>query len=203
MTLLDRLARAVDAPASDGMLAGDDVGEVATHATSATQATRATPAAVLVAVVRRPEPGLLLTVRTDTLRHHAGQVAFPGGRVEDGEGVAAAALREAWEEVALRPADVAILGLGDVYRTVTGFAVTPVIAAIPADLPLVAQASEVADIFEVPLAHVVDPANQKLRHVDWNGASRAYYEIAWGERRIWGATAAMIVNLSRRLGQVR
>ena len=190
MTILDRLARGVSDGPADFLLGGDD---------AATPGGAATPAAVLVAVVDRPEPGLLLTMRTDTLRHHAGQIAFPGGRVETGETAREAALREAQEEVGLDPRDVRIVGTADPYRTVTGFQVTPVLALIPPDLPLVPSDGEVAALFEVPLAFVTDPANQAMRSVEWNGRQRSYYEIQWGERRIWGATAAMIVNLSRRL----
>ncbi|HEU4968896.1 CoA pyrophosphatase [Sphingomonas sp.] len=158
-----------------------------------------TPAAVLVAVTDRAEPGLILTRRTETLRRHAGQVAFPGGRIDPGEDAVAAALREANEELALPPACVELVGPADRYVTVTGFQVTPVIGVVPPDLPLTPSAAEVADWFEVPLAFVLDPAHHLEREVDWQGRRRRYYEIMWNERRIWGATAAMIVNLARRL----
>jgi 8-oxo-dGTP pyrophosphatase MutT (NUDIX family) len=158
-----------------------------------------TPAAVLVAVTDRPEPGVILTQRTETLRRHAGQVAFPGGRLDAGEDAVAAALREAEEEIALPRSAVEVVGPADRYVTVTGFQVTPVIGVVPPDLPLVAAAAEVADWFEVPLAHLLDPENHQEREVDWQGSRRRYYEIPWAGRRIWGATAAMIVNLSHRL----
>lgn len=160
-------------------------------------------AAVLVAVVDRPRPGLILTLRPETMRTHSGQVAFPGGRIDpDDADAIAAALREAEEEIALPPGAVEVVGLADRYRTVTGFCVTPVVGIVPPDLPLVPLEAEVADVFEVPLDHVLDPANQQIRTAHWRGADRTYYEIVWGERRIWGATAAMIVNLSRRLEPV-
>lgn len=158
-----------------------------------------TPAAVLVAVTNRPEPGLILTQRTETLRKHAGQVAFPGGRIDPGEDAIAAALREAEEEIALPRAQVQVIGEVDRYVTVTGFQVTPVIGVIPPDLPLMPSAIEVADWFEAPFDFLLDPENHEEREVDWQGRRRRYYEIMWNERRIWGATAAMIVNLSRRL----
>lgn len=158
-----------------------------------------TPAAVLVAVTDRAEPGVILTRRTETLRRHAGQVAFPGGRIDPGEDAIAAALREAEEEIALPRDRVELVGPADRYVTVTGFQVTPVIGVVPPDLPLIPSAAEVADWFEAPLAFVLDPANHLEHEVDWQGRRRRYYEILWNERRIWGATAAMIVNLARRL----
>lgn len=159
----------------------------------------ATPAAVLVAVTDRPEPGVILTKRTETLRRHAGQVAFPGGRLDPGEDAVTAALREAMEEVALPPDRVAVVGEADRYRTGTGYEVTPVLGVVPPDLTLVASEAEVAAVFEVPLAFLLDRANHRLHAGEWHGAVRHYYEIAWGDRRIWGATAAMIVNLAARL----
>lgn len=158
-----------------------------------------TPAAVLMAVVDRAEPGLILTVRTATLRHHAGQIAFPGGRIESGETAEQAALREADEEIGLAPSLVRIVGTADLYSTVTGFAITPVLGVVPPDLSLVARDGEVAEWFEVPLAFVTDPANQMRKTVEWQGGPRSYWEIEWAGRRIWGATAGMIANLSRRL----
>jgi len=162
-----------------------------------------TPAAVLVAVVDRPDPTVVLTLRPDTLRQHAGQVAFPGGRIDPGDdGPIGAALREAQEEIALPPEEVEVIGLADRYRTITGYDVTPVIGVIPPGLPLEPQPSEVAAIFEAPLDFLLRPEHQQVRSVMWQGRERSYYEILWEDRRIWGATAAMIVNLSRRLALV-
>jgi len=162
-----------------------------------------TPAAVLVPIVERPEPGVLLTLRPDTLRQHAGQIAFPGGRIDPtDDGPVAAALREAEEEIALPPDAVEIVGTADPYRTITGYEVTPVIGVVAPDLPLAPQPGEVAAIFEAPLDYLLRPEHQIVRTVEWRGRERTYYEIMWQERRIWGATAAMIVNLSRRLALV-
>lgn len=158
-----------------------------------------TPAAVLVAVTDRVQPGVILTRRTETLRRHAGQVAFPGGRIDPGEDAIEAALREADEEIALPPRQVEIVGPADRYVTITGFQVTPIIGVIPPDLAITPSAAEVADWFETPLDFLLDPKNHIEREVDWQGHRRRYYEIMWNDRRIWGATAAMIVNLARRL----
>ena len=159
-----------------------------------------TPAAVLVPVVDRPSPTVILTLRPETMRKHAGQISFPGGRIDPGDdGPVAAALREAEEEIGLPPAAVTVIGLADRYRTITGFEVTPVVGIVPPDLPVRAQPGEVAAIFEAPLDFLLDRANHRVRQAEWRGQQRTYYEIMWGERRIWGATAAMIVNLSRRL----
>ena len=160
-----------------------------------------TPAAVLVPVVERPEPGVILTLRPDTMRKHPGQISFPGGRIDPGdESAVAAALREAEEEIGLPRSEVEIVGIADPYVTVTGFEVTPVVGIIAPDLALTPHPGEVAALFEAPLAYLLDPAHQKERAALWRGRERHYYEIEWQGRRIWGATAAMIVNLSRRLG---
>jgi 8-oxo-dGTP pyrophosphatase MutT (NUDIX family) len=158
-----------------------------------------TSAAVLVAVTDRVDPGVILTVRREHLRTHAGQVAFPGGRLDPGEDAVAAALREAHEEITLDPAAVELVATLDPYRTVTGYVVTPVLGVVPPDLPLEPHEHEVADWFEAPLAFLLDPANQQRQSALFRGTTRHYYEINWNNRRIWGATAAMIVNLSRRL----
>ena len=158
------------------------------------------PAAVLVAVVERPEPGVILTLRPETMRKHPGQISFPGGRIDPGDdGPIDAALREAEEEIGLPRESVEIIGIADRYRTVTGFEVTPVVGIVPPGLKLTPHPGEVAAVFEAPLHYLLDPAHQQMRSGQWRGRERHYYEIEWQERRIWGATAAMIVNLSRRL----
>lgn len=156
-------------------------------------------AAVLIAITDRPEPGVILSVRREHLRTHAGQIAFPGGKVDEGEDAIAAALREAHEEILLDPAAAEVVGTLEPYRTVTGFVVTPVVCVIPADIPLEPHEHEVAELFEAPLAFLLDPANQQRRSGLFQSRERHYYEIDWNGRRIWGATAGMIVNLSRRL----
>jgi 8-oxo-dGTP pyrophosphatase MutT (NUDIX family) len=162
------------------------------------------PAAVLVAITDRPAPGLILTERSTALRKHAGQVAFPGGRVDPSDtDEIAGALREAQEEIALPPDRVEVIGISDRYQTFTGFDIVPVLGVIPPDLPLRAQESEVAAWFEVPLAFALDPANRIRREVEYAGAMRPYYEIFWEGRRIWGITAAILANLSHRLGHDR
>lgn len=157
------------------------------------------PAAVLVGVVERTSgPTVLLTRRTDTLRHHAGQIAFPGGRVDRGDrDELAAALREAEEEVGVRHAEVMPLGFLDPYATITGYRVVPVVARIDARYVPRLQASEVAEVFEVPLDFLLDPANSEQVGAEFRGRMRHYWQIHFGRHRIWGATAAMILNLRR------
>lgn len=159
-----------------------------------------TPAAVLIAVVAHDRPTVVFTRRTAHLRAHAGQVALPGGRIDpDDADAVAAALREAHEEIALPPAAVTVIGATDRYATGTGYDITPVIGVVAPGLALVPAAAEVASIFEVPLDFLLDPANHQLRQSDWQGRRRSYYVIAWETHEVWGATAAIIVNLSRRL----
>ncbi|MBD8640863.1 MULTISPECIES: CoA pyrophosphatase [Sphingomonas] len=195
MTLADRLRSALSRGVEPGMilLTGDrdDI--------DLPPGDTLLPAAVLIAVTDRAEPGVILTQRTETMRKHAGQIAFPGGRIDPGEDIVTAALREAEEEIALPRERVTVIGQADTYRTVTGFQVTPVIGVIPPDLVLHPSEAEVANVFEVPLEFLLDSGNHVEASVEWQGHERHYYEIIWNDRRIWGATAAMIVNLRRRL----
>ena len=159
-----------------------------------------TPAAVLVAIVDRTDPTVILTERPKTMRKHPGQISFPGGRIEpEDDGPVGAALREAEEEIGLPRHRVEVIGTADLYRTITGFEVVPVVGVVPAGLSLAPHPGEVADMFEAPLHYLLDPARQIERTVEYQGRERTYYEIEWEGRRIWGATAAMIVNLARRL----
>jgi 8-oxo-dGTP pyrophosphatase MutT (NUDIX family) len=190
VTLAERLRTALSSPPALPLLAGD---------LPETDSREAIPAAVLIAVTDRDEPGVILTVRREDLRTHGGQVAFPGGRIDDGEDVIAAALREAEEELGLNRSAVEVIGPMEPYRTVTGYVVTPVLGVVPPDLPLAPHEPEVADWFEAPLGFLLEPRRQVRQSALFKGRQRHYYEIMWNERRIWGATAAMIVNLSRRL----
>jgi len=188
--LFERLRESLAAQPAEPPLAGD-LPELRAKASN--------EAAVLIAVTDRAEPGVLLTVRREDMRTHAGQIAFPGGRIDLGEDAVDAALREAHEEIVLDPSVVHVVGSIEPYRTVTGYVVTPVVAVVPPDLPLAPHEQEVADWFEAPLAFLLDPQNQRRESALFQGRERHYYEILWNGRRIWGATAAMIVNLSRRL----
>ena len=190
MSLAQRLKAALALPPPSGLLPGDLVELPDAELSSA---------AVLVAITDRAEPGVHFTLRRDNMRSHAGQVAFPGGRIDPGEDVVTAALREAEEEIGLPPAAVELWGAADPYRTVTNFLVTPILGMVPPDLLLFPHEHEVADLFEAPLSFVLDPANQLRMSAEFRGATRHYYQINWNDRRIWGATAAMLVNLTRRL----
>lgn len=159
-----------------------------------------TPAAVLIAITTEASPQLLLTKRTANLSRHPGQIAFPGGRIDpDDAGPVAAALREAEEEVALARHHVDVLGTLEPYETGTGFSILPVVGLVPPGLALVPHEHEVAEVFHVPFAHVIDPSNHELRTGEWQGRSRRFYVIRSGAYEIWGATAGILVNLSRRL----
>lgn len=157
------------------------------------------PAAVLIAVTERDDPGVLLLHRPSNMRAHPGQIAFPGGKIDAGETPTEAALREAHEELGINARDVRIIGTSDVYRTHSGYEITPVLGIIPPDLTIRPNPTEVAQWFEAPVGHVLDPASHVVRDVEWEGGMRQYYEIMWQDHCIWGVTAALIVNLSRRL----
>jgi 8-oxo-dGTP pyrophosphatase MutT (NUDIX family) len=158
-------------------------------------------AAVLVPIVHRePEATLLLTVRTGGLRAHAGQIAFPGGRIDAGDaGPEAAALREAEEEIGLSPDYVEALCLGPDYLTGSGYHVAPVLAIVRPDFRLRLNPAEVADVFEVPLSFVMDPANHRTATRFWQGADRIFLEMPWEDRHIWGITAGILRVLYERL----
>lgn len=186
--LLARLAGASHAPVP---LQGD-TGD------AARSPAQGTPAAVLVPIVNRAEGmTVLLTQRTDHLADHAGQISFPGGRSDpEDTGPEATALRETEEEIGLPRTRVEILGLLPEYRTVTGFHVTPVVGLVEPPFPLMPDEFEVAEVFEVPLAFLLDPANHQRHSYEREGRVRRYYAMPYQGRYIWGATAAMLVNLS-------
>jgi 8-oxo-dGTP pyrophosphatase MutT (NUDIX family)/predicted Fe-S protein YdhL (DUF1289 family) len=159
-------------------------------------------AAVLVGLVPRAGLGtqVLLTRRTDALRHHGGQVSFPGGRVEpDDAGVLAAALRESQEEIALDARQAAPLGYLDPFLTISGFRVTPVVAVIDPDYVPQPHPGEVAEVFEVPFDFLMSATHLHQVEIDFRGRRRSVLEYDWPGQRIWGATAAILYNLRRRL----
>jgi 8-oxo-dGTP pyrophosphatase MutT (NUDIX family) len=197
MTLQERLARAL-APSPDAV----QTPFVDLRPDPSTPIGRFAPAAVLIPFTDRAAPGLILTQRPSRMSRHAGQVAFPGGRLdpEDADSVAGA-LREAREEIALPSDRVEIIGLMNRYRTGTGFDIEPVVGIVPPDLPLVPATGEVDAIFEVPLAYLLDPSNLAIKSMDWNGVERHYYEFLWEEFRIWGITAAITVDLLTRIAR--
>ena len=161
------------------------------------------PAAVLVPIVlRRPGARVLLTRRTDHLHHHPGQISFPGGRVEDADvSPVMTALRETEEEIGLDPDRVELLGELPEYLTGTGFRVTPVVGLVHPPFDLKLDAFEVAEAFEVPLSFLMDPANHQRHRKVFNGCEREFYALPWRHYYIWGATAGMLVSLSRLLRQ--
>ena len=158
------------------------------------------PASVLLGLVMRAQPSVLLTLRTAHLSSHSGQVALPGGRqdAQDADEIATA-LREAQEEVGLHPDFVSVLGCLPVYVTGTGYRVTPVVALLSPAMQLAANPQEVADVFEVPLAHLMDPANHRRHAVQWRGVTREWFSMPYDteqrQRLIWGATAGILRHL--------
>ncbi|MBB3711375.1 8-oxo-dGTP pyrophosphatase MutT (NUDIX family) [Limimaricola variabilis] len=160
-------------------------------------------AGVLVAVhLGGDGPRLWLTKRSARLRHHPGQIAFPGGKVDQGDdGPVGAALREAHEEIGLDPDRVEILGTLPAHETVTGFSVTPVVGLLRGPFAPVPEAGEVAEAFCVPLAHVTDPTRFRIEGRRWQGRRRHYYVVPWGPYYIWGATARMLRSLAERMSR--
>jgi 8-oxo-dGTP pyrophosphatase MutT (NUDIX family) len=185
-----RLARA--APSASAYI--DDDGAVRSQAA-------VIAAAVLVPIIARPEGfSVLFTRRTATLKSHSGQISFPGGRAEPGDpSPQHTALREAQEEIGLAPTRVEVLGQLPEYHTRTGFRVTPVIGLIQPPLEVVPDAREVEEVFEVPLAFLLDPANHRRESRQIGARMASYYVIEHQGRTIWGATAGMLVNLYRQL----
>jgi 8-oxo-dGTP pyrophosphatase MutT (NUDIX family) len=158
------------------------------------------PAAVLVPVIDRPEPTVLLTLRTADLSSHAGQIAFPGGKIEPSDpSPAAAALREAEEEIGLDRGLVEPIGHLDLFLTFSGFRILPMVARVDPAHRLTLNRSEVDEAFEVPLAFLMDAQNHALHSRDWKGVIRRYYAMPFGERYIWGVTAGILRNLYERV----
>jgi 8-oxo-dGTP pyrophosphatase MutT (NUDIX family) len=188
--ILERLA---ELPPIEELLTADDLEKQHDASRQALE-----PAAVLLLVVNHPEPTVVLTQRTSHLAHHAGQIAFPGGRREGvDESPESTALREAEEEIGLDAARVELLGRLPEYRTGTGFAVTPVVGWVEPPLTYTPDPHEVADVFEVPLAFLMNTANHRYESAFYRGRMRHYWAMPYGERFIWGATAGMIVTFQR------
>jgi 8-oxo-dGTP pyrophosphatase MutT (NUDIX family) len=159
-----------------------------------------TPAAVLVPIVMRPTLSVLLTQRTETLAKHAGQISFPGGRVDpEDAGPIDTACREAMEEIGLDRRHVEHIGYLDGYRTGTGYHITPVVALVHPPFTLKLQPQEVAQTFEVPLEFLLNPLNHQQHTREWRGRMRSYWAMPYGDHYIWGATAGMLKNLAARL----
>jgi 8-oxo-dGTP pyrophosphatase MutT (NUDIX family) len=160
------------------------------------------PAAVLIPVVDHPEPTVLLTKRAGHLADHAGQIAFPGGKIDATDASPLdAALREAWEEVGLGRAFIDPIGYLDLYGTGFGFRILPTVARVQPGFSLDINRSEVDDAFEVPLAFLMDPANHQLHSREFRGMERSYYAMPYAERYIWGATAGILRILYERICQ--
>jgi 8-oxo-dGTP pyrophosphatase MutT (NUDIX family) len=159
------------------------------------------PASVLVPLIERgPGLNVILTRRAALLKHHPGQVAFPGGKQEPGDASALdAALREAWEEIGLEPSTVEILGRLDLHRTVTDFHVSPFVGLVASGFVPALDRAEVEEVFEVPLTFVLDPANLQVHSRRWQGQERSYYVLPYGPHYIWGATARMLKTLADRM----
>lgn len=158
------------------------------------------PAAVLIPVVDHEDPTVLLTLRTAALPSHAGQVAFPGGKIDpEDETPVAAALREAEEEIGLDRKHVEPLGYLDLYLSGTGFRIVPTVARVAPGFALKVNPAEVEDVFEVPLAFLMGPENHQRHSREWRGMMRTYYAMPFGERYIWGVTAGILRNLYERL----
>ena len=193
--LRDRLLRALrcDGPPSSDYDLNPDV--------VLPEGRRLRQASVLVPIVEDGDgEWVILTMRAPTLKHHPGQIAFPGGKVDAADnGIVAAALREAEEEIGLSCDDVSVLGLLPAHETVTGFTATPVLSLVSPRFQPNARAGEVAEVFKVPLAHVMNQKNYSIQSRRWRGARRHYFTVPWGPYYIWGATARMLRALADRM----
>jgi 8-oxo-dGTP pyrophosphatase MutT (NUDIX family) len=169
------------------------------HARPSTE-TSLMPAAVLLPIVHRRDPTVLFTRRTPHLARHAGQVSFPGGRLhDDDESLVETALRETAEETGIIPSFVSIAGFLEPYETGSGFAILPVVGLLEEGFSLHPNPQEVDEIFEVPLAFLLDPANREQQTGEWHGRTGTFFVFNYGPHVIWGATAAILVNLAERL----
>jgi len=196
-----RLALDVPAGLTDptaAVVRGDLDLDPAAWETAGVAATR--PAAVLVGVVDRPQPSVLLTLRTGELSSHPGQIAFPGGKIDPQDATPlAAATREAYEEIGLDEDRLEPIGYLDLYLTFSGFRILPAVARVAPDYRLVLNAREVVEAFEVPLAFLMDENNHQRRSREFRGVTRHFYAMPFGERYIWGVTAGILRNLYERI----
>ena len=162
---------------------------------------RLRPAGVLIPVeLRAGTPHVILTKRASHLKHHPGQIAFPGGKQDEGDAdVIAAALREAHEEIGLPPENVEVLGTLPFHETVTSFTVTPVLGRVRDTFDVIPEPGEVDEVFSVPLAHVTDPARFSVQSRRWQGRRRSYFTVPFGPYYIWGATARILRGLAERM----
>ena len=156
------------------------------------------PSAVLVPiVVRGDDLSVMLTKRSAKLKSHSGQVSFPGGRCDaDDDHAMATALREAREEINMPEVNVDVIGAMEDYETVTGYSVSPVVGFVDPDFKIIMQETEVVEVFEVPLDHILNPDNHIIEQLMWKGAMRHYYAFPHDKHKIWGATAAMLVRFA-------
>jgi 8-oxo-dGTP pyrophosphatase MutT (NUDIX family) len=158
------------------------------------------PAAVLVPIIDRADPTVLLTQRTAHLPDHAGQIAFPGGKIDpEDASPLAAAMREAREEIGLEARFIEPLGYLDLYMSTLGYRIVPTVARVAPGFELTLSPHEVEDAFEVPLAFLMEPVNHQQHHRDWKGMQRTFYAITFGDRYIWGVTAGILRNLYERI----
>lgn len=186
--LADALAMAPPRPSSDHDLNPDIT-------LSAGRVLR--PAAVLIGIL---DDHVILTKRASHLQHHPGQIALPGGKIDRGDsGPAAAALREAREEIGLDPGGVRVLGVLPTHETVTGYSIFPVIAHVDRAFTPIPEAGEVAEVFPVPLAHLMDPARYRIEGRRWRGVRRRYFVVPYGPYYIWGATARILKSMADRV----
>lgn len=159
-----------------------------------------TKAAVLIAITNQKEPRIILTQRPQWLRSHAGQVAFPGGKMDqDDRDICHTALREAHEELAIEDQHVDIIATCSEYCTGSGYRITPIVAVVPDDIQIRPSPDEVDSWFSAPISFLFDPNNLQKKSAIWNGKERSYYDMQWHDYRIWGVTAGIIANIARKV----
>jgi 8-oxo-dGTP pyrophosphatase MutT (NUDIX family) len=194
--LRSRASRLINVAPLDWNRSDDDMNE---RARLIPTGVKPKPSAVLIPIIMRDVPSVLLTTRTAQLKSHAGQIAFPGGKLDANETPLAAALREAQEEVGLDERFVEPIGYLDGYLTITAYMIAPVVALVHEGFTLQPAKEEVDDVFEVPLSFLMDVKNCERHSRDWQGVTRHYNAYPWQDRYIWGATAGIIRNMAERM----